>query len=222
MKKVMTFLLQRCLLFLSTVVAAPFLSLFFGSTRICPVGLRKLNRWSSRGIILVLWHENMLVPLWALRNWKIWVLVSQHFDGEIIARVLHSIGYRTIRGSSTRGGREAYYQMRTRITRDKIMVAITPDGPLGPRRKAKLGAVKLASETGAVIIPLGVASSRCKQLPSWDRFRLILPFSRNVLYLGKPLIVPPGLTVPQMKSYLPVLEAHLNQSDKSAEKWLRG
>lgn len=173
-------------------------------------------RRSKQTIIFLLWHENMILPLYANRHAKIHVLVSQHFDGEIISRILHAVGFRTIRGSSTRGGFEAFLGMKK--TLEKYEIAITPDGPRGPRRKLKLGALKLASETGKVIIPMGVACSRYKRLKSWDRFFLILPFSKCEIVYGQPYKVPEKTETIKLRSHAQKLEQMLNQLDEIARK----
>lgn len=175
-------------------------------------------RRNNQTFIILLWHENMILPLYANRHAKIHVLVSQHFDGEIISRVLHAVGYRTVRGSSTRGGFGAFLEMKKKL--EKYVVGITPDGPRGPRRKVKLGAVKLASETGRMIVPIGVASSRNRRLKSWDKFLLVLPFSRCELVYGKPYEVPLKTETLKLRSHAHNLERILNQLDDTAQKCL--
>lgn len=175
-------------------------------------------RRNNETFIILLWHENMILPLFVNRYAKIHVLVSQHFDGEIISRVLNAVGYRTVRGSSTRGGFGAFLEMKKKL--ERYEVGITPDGPRGPRRKVKLGAVKLASESGKVIVPIGVASSRSRRLKSWDQFLLILPFSRCEVVYGKPYKVPVKTESLKLRSHTHNLEKVLNQLDVVAKKCL--
>ena len=179
--------------------------------------MRELRR-KNQTFIILLWHENMILPLYANRYAKIHVLVSQHFDGEIISRVLHAVGYRTVRGSSTRGGFGAFLEMKEKLKRYEV--GITPDGPRGPRRKVKLGAVKLASETSTPIVPVGVASSRNRRLNSWDKFLLVLPFSRCELVYGEPYEVPSKIETIKLRSHAHNLEKILNELDLIAQKCL--
>lgn len=181
--------------------------------------VRQLHR-ENQTIIFLLWHENMMPLLYANKYRKAHVLVSRHFDGEIISRILNAVGFRTVRGSSTRGGFEAFLGMKKVL--DRYDVAVTPDGPRGPRRKVKLGALKLASETGTALMPVGVACSRFKRLGSWDRFLLVLPFSKCEIVYGEPYQVPPQAATLKLRPHAQKLEQLLNQMDEAAQKWLNG
>jgi lysophospholipid acyltransferase (LPLAT)-like uncharacterized protein len=138
--------------------------------------------------IFSFWHETLLLPAMRYSRMPIDVLISQHADGELIARACRHLGLGTIRGSSTRGGAEALRQFLNRDTARHI--AITPDGPRGPRREVQPGIVYLAARTGIPIVPVGFAFHRCWRLPSWDRFAVPWPFSPAVGVLGEPLHVP--------------------------------
>ncbi len=214
-------LVQWIILFLAQFVAKP---LFYGYFALIAIKVVHWKRYqelvkSGRGIVLVLWHENFQVPIWVFRHRGIFALVSQHFDGEVIARILKRIGYRTIRGSSTRGGVEALHQLR-RVLQQRGQIAITPDGPTGPRRKVKFGAVKLAAETGAPILPLGYAATREKRMKSWDRFRVVLPFSRSVVYVGQPIYLQPLNSMRKIVAAAQQVEAAINEADRKAEQHL--
>ncbi|NOX37238.1 MAG: lysophospholipid acyltransferase family protein [Calditrichaeota bacterium] len=212
-------IVQKLILFAAVIFSYPLLALYFGSLRITLRNWQVVQgfRRSGRPFILALWHENLLMPLWVMRGHRIYALVSQHFDGEVIARVLWTLGFGSIRGSSTRGGQEAYRQIRELLSRGRVSVAITPDGPTGPRRQAKLGTVRLSSETGVPIVAMGIAASRYRRLGSWDRFRLIYPFSRVVVAFDEPFQVPPDLSLTQLKEWSGLLEKRLNRMDEIAQ-----
>ncbi len=212
---------QYLALFLAQFIAYPVFQLYFSLVNIRVIHWERYRRLlrNGQGVIIVLWHENFQVPIWVFRHRGIYALVSQHFDGEVIARILKRIGYRTIRGSSTRGGLQALEQLR-QVLQNRGHIAITPDGPTGPRRKVKFGAVKLASETGIPILPLGYAATREKRMNSWDKFRVVLPFGRSVVYVGEPLYFPP---LPSMKKLVQAarrLEDAINETDRKAEHYL--
>jgi len=213
--------LKRFLLkFIVTLLSGPILRVYFSTIRIREhqiENVRQLHR-ENQTVIFSVWHENMMASLYANRNRKVHALVSQHFDGEIISRILNSIGFGTVRGSSTRGGFEAFLELKEKLKQHDV--AITPDGPRGPRRKLKLGAVKLASETGNVVIPVGVACSRYKRLKSWDRFLLVLPFSKCEIVYGSPYKVPKKTETLKLRSHAQKLEQMLNQLDETAQKCL--
>lgn len=140
------------------------------------------------GVILPFWHNRILTacasPFW--RPHKTTVVVSQHTDGEIIAQIQGRFGHGAIRGSATRGGREALDELVAAVNLGMV-VGITPDGPRGPKYRCKHGAAVLAERTGRPVIPfLGVARNR-KKFRSWDAFELPLPFTEVTLLFGGPV-----------------------------------
>jgi lysophospholipid acyltransferase (LPLAT)-like uncharacterized protein len=116
--------------------------------------------------IYAFWHEALLGPI-AVRP-KARVLISQHRDGELIAQVCERLGLGTIRGSTARGGSQALLEM-IRGSDAPLHLAITPDGPRGPRRELKPGVVMVASQTGLAIVPVGVGFTRAWRAGSWAR-----------------------------------------------------
>jgi hypothetical protein len=113
----------------------------------------------GRHIILAFWHaQQLMVPI-GYRGAEANVLISQHQDGEIIARIISRFGHRAVRGSSTRGGALALREL-IRLGRSGADLVVTPDGPKGPRQIAKLGVVQLARATGLPIVPLAFGCSK--------------------------------------------------------------
>ena len=113
----------------------------------------------GRHIILAFWHAQQLMVQAGYRGTRGNVLISQHQDGEIIARIIARFGHGVVRGSSTRGGALALREL-IRIGRSGADLVVTPDGPKGPRQVAKLGVVQLAKATGLPIVPLAVGCSK--------------------------------------------------------------
>ena len=146
----------------------------------------------GHGFIFSLWHSRLLPLVYTHRNRAIAVLVGQHRDGELLSRVITRLGYRTARGSSTRGGEEGLRDM-LRHAEQRHLLAITPDGPRGPAERVKPGLVYLASRTGYSVLPTAAAATREWALRSWDRFRVPKPFSRVVFGYGEPITVPSGV-----------------------------
>jgi lysophospholipid acyltransferase (LPLAT)-like uncharacterized protein len=154
---------------------------------------------AGRPLILAFWHERLPLMPALLRlaqaedprtaGLKPRVLVSQHRDGRFIGDAVGRFGFSMIYGSSRRGGREAMVDM-LRALRAGDPVALTPDGPRGPRRQAAAGVAQLAAISGGVVVPMGGATTRHLLLPSWDRMMLPLPFGRAVLLAGPPILVP--------------------------------
>ncbi len=147
-------------------------------------------RRHPRGVIYAGWHGRLLVGAQALKNRGVAVMVSLNRDGERIARLVARHGFVPVRGSTSRGGREALREMAALAGRGVREMAFTPDGPRGPRHAAQAGVVRLAARTGFVILPVGVSAHPGRFLGSWDRFLLPLPWARVVLVYRAPLDVP--------------------------------
>jgi lysophospholipid acyltransferase (LPLAT)-like uncharacterized protein len=124
--------------------------------------------------IIAFWHaQQLMIPI-GYRGTRAHVLISQHGDGEIIARIIARFGHGAVRGSSTRGGAKALRAL-IKLARSGQDVAVTPDGPKGPRQVAKLGIIQLAKVTGLPIVPVAFACSKKNSLragiATWFRIR---------------------------------------------------
>ncbi|NIQ11052.1 MAG: lysophospholipid acyltransferase family protein, partial [Gammaproteobacteria bacterium] len=143
--------------------------------------------WGSGcNVIFATWHDQLLLipPVYSGNSAK--VLISSSKDGELIARTVAHFSIGAIRGSSSRGGREALVEMKA-LANEPVDLGITPDGPKGPRHVAKFGVVQLARVTGRPIVPLAFVCSRGHRFNSWDKFLLPFPWGRAVYRVGKPL-----------------------------------
>ncbi len=114
---------------------------------------------AGRHVILAFWHGRQLMLPLCYGGSRLYILISEHRDGELIHRIVRRFGFDTIRGSSTRGGVRALRQL-VRLGRSGVDLAVTPDGPRGPRCVAQPGVVELAKLTGLPILPLTVAASK--------------------------------------------------------------
>jgi lysophospholipid acyltransferase (LPLAT)-like uncharacterized protein len=139
-------------------------------------------------VILALWHGELLPLLWHHRREGISILISEHADGEIVARVAESLGCRTVRGSTTKGGGRALLGL-CRVVEKGGDIAITPDGPKGPARRFAPGALVVAQRGGAPIVPLVVSTEQAWRLKSWDGFLIPKPFARITVAYGEPTFV---------------------------------
>jgi lysophospholipid acyltransferase (LPLAT)-like uncharacterized protein len=140
----------------------------------------------GEGTINVFWHARLLLLPFSYTGERIYVLISSHGDGEIIANVMKCFGFHLVRGSSSKGGKAAFQEM-VQLSRGDNDLAITPDGPRGPAGVVKEGVARLARMSGKAVIPLAYSASRAKRFSSWDRFLLPYPFSRGVIIWGEPL-----------------------------------
>ena len=142
--------------------------------------------------IFLLWHEALLPLLWRHRRQQIAILVSEAREGQYLADYAQRIGYHLVPGSSTRGGARALLAA-IRALGDGSTVAITPDGPRGPRRDIKPGVVHAAQRAGAMILPLHAVAPSAWRLHSWDRLLVPKPFAEIEVGYGKPFSVAPGM-----------------------------
>ncbi len=166
--------------------------------------------------IYAFWHEGLLAPL--ATKPKIRVLISQHTDGELIAQICERLGIGVIRGSTARGGCQALLEM-IRSNDRETHLGITPDGPRGPRRVLKAGAVMIASQSGLAVVPAGIGFVRAIRFQSWDRFALPVPGSTMVGVVGQPIFVPPDLDRHGLDLWVQRVECELLRVTAVAEDW---
>ena len=138
--------------------------------------------------VFALWHAVLLPVAYKHSNEGVAVLVSQHRDGELIARVLAAWGNTTVRGSTTRGGSRALLSMIKELQRG-VAVAVTPDGPRGPALAFQAGTLIAAQRANVPVIPIAVQADRAWRLKSWDRFMIPKFFARVTFAYGEPTMV---------------------------------
>jgi lysophospholipid acyltransferase (LPLAT)-like uncharacterized protein len=143
---------------------------------------------SGRQPVMAFWHGRILPATYYFRRRGIVVITSENFDGEWIARIIERFGYRTARGSTSRGGRKAILQL-VRDMKAGRAAGFTLDGPRGPARVAQPGAVWLASATGNPVLPFHLEASSAWIARSWDRTQIPKPFSTVALVVGEPIEV---------------------------------
>lgn len=154
---------------------------------------RLLDSTYRQPMIWTFWHNRMFViPLLRLRvpHRTGAVLTSASRDGEIIAAVMASFGLKCVRGSSSRRGAAALMELADTLSARED-VAVTPDGPRGPRYQLGQGVIFLARQTGAPILPIHVRYTRMLRLKSWDHFRIPLPFSQVKIICDTPVFISP-------------------------------
>jgi lysophospholipid acyltransferase (LPLAT)-like uncharacterized protein len=133
-------------------------------------------RLAKQPIIFMLWHGQLLPLLYHHRNEGAVVMISEHADGEIIARIAENLGFRTVRGSTSRGAARALLGA-ARVVTDGHDLAVTPDGPRGPAKFMAPGSAIVAQRTGAPVIAAAASAPRSWRLKSWDAFLIPKPFA---------------------------------------------
>jgi hypothetical protein len=167
--------------------------------------------------IYAFWHENMLGPLYQYARPDVHVLISKHADGQLIAELARHMGFDLVRGSTSKGGVEAVRQM-LRISQT-AHIAVTPDGPRGPRRQVQPGLVYLAARTGLPVVPFGVGYPRPWRMKSWDRFAVPRPFSCMTCVTPEPIAVPADVSREELEYHRLRIERTLLELSDLAETW---
>ncbi len=199
------------------------LILAFGKTaRLCVRNEKNRRKafTDGRPVIVLVWHGKMLAPIYVFRNFQIVAMVSEHGDGEIIAQTILRLGYKTIRGSSTRGGQRAFREMLKALKRGEHST-ILPDGPTGPSQVMKLGAILLAQRSGALLLPVTFSAQKPIIMNSWDGFTMWWPFSRVAVVYGEPMHLPKKLGPAQLEDYRQMVEQAMNKLQQEADDIFR-
>ena len=144
------------------------------------------------GEIFCFWHQCVLPCTFYYRRTGASIIVSQSFDGELIARILELFGFKTARGSSSRGAREGLLGLKSVIESGRP-ACFTADGPRGPVFRTKAGPIRLAAMTGARIGAFHLQPRRAWTLNSWDHFLVPLPFTRIAVAWSRWTRVPSDL-----------------------------
>jgi len=177
---------------------------------------------AGKPVVFGFWHESLLVVCWyaarLLRTGeRITFLISPSVDGEFGVMMLAAYGSEAVRGSATRSGVSALRGLYRAIRRDRMSPAITLDGPKGPVRYCKPGAVMIARMAGVPIIPIGCGARWSFRAPTWDRHLVPLAASRVVLKLGEPVTVAHEESTENVEAVRADLERRVNRLMREAE-----
>lgn len=173
---------------------------------------KKALEMSSGKAVYCSWHQRLVFHPWYLSKRGVTVMVSQSRDGEFAARFINALGLGDVRGSSTRGGLGALIKLKQKILAGETNGGMVVDGPLGPPRVAKMGAVLLAKSSGAPLMPIMWGTDRSWVLNSWDRFIIPKPFAKIVYCHTEPIWVPESASDDELEIYRKQLEESLNRA----------
>lgn len=196
------------------------INLIFGTMRIQGIGFKPVQKLvESKKIIFAFWHSRMLMISYLYQGWGAAIMASESKDGEIIARILSQQGHHIVRGSSSRGGARSMVNMIRILKNEGRPGGIIPDGPRGPRYKAKPGVVALGKKTGYPIIPISYSARKIKVFDSWDRFVLPYPFTKGMFIYGDPIFVPKDSKPKEAKELCVRLEKELNRITQQVDNY---
>jgi hypothetical protein len=172
---------------------------------------------SGKPFLVAFWHGRLLMmsEAWPYAA-PFSMVVSQHPDGQLIARTIGHLGFGSIAGSTTRGG-SAVMRAMLRALADGGCVGVTPDGPQGPRMHASAGVIQAARLAGVPIVPISYAARPNRLFESWDRLMVPLPFCRGIIRWGEPIEIPRDADEATVAAKTQLLEARLNDLVKTLD-----
>jgi len=175
---------------------------------------------SGRGCVYVTWHQRLLNLFFLKYRRPVTIMISRSKDGDLVATVAEKLGFGTVRGSSSRGGATAMFQLIDKMREIPATSAgMLGDGPRGPARKLKLGTLKIAQGAGVPIIPFAYSAKRHKLFASWDRFMMPFPFSPLVVCFGDPIYIPLAAANDEMETLRFQVENTLNDLTRRCDEW---
>ncbi|MGM0420640.1 MAG: lysophospholipid acyltransferase family protein [Bacillota bacterium] len=185
--------------------------------RIEEVNRERTDRATDEGGLILGWHCNLWILALCFAASGYTALASQSREGEIISQTLEKLGWDVIRGSNSAGAVSSLKKM-LKLIKNQQRLVMTPDGPRGPARKIKLGAVLIQQRSGCPVVPVGVAS-KWKHVftGSWDNFELPYFFSKVVVHYGDPIYDLEGL---DREEAALVIEEALEQANQAARQRL--
>jgi lysophospholipid acyltransferase (LPLAT)-like uncharacterized protein len=172
---------------------------------------------ADKRYIQAFWHARLLPMAFCRHGPRVNVMISQHRDGELIARTVSRLGMHVTRGSTTRGGAGALREAVRRLEAG-FDLAVTPDGPRGPRHRVQAGVIEAARLSGAPIVPATFSARPARFLNSWDRFLLPYPFSRGLFLYGEPMTVPRDLDPATREALRKQLEDRLRDLTRQGDE----
>jgi lysophospholipid acyltransferase (LPLAT)-like uncharacterized protein len=140
-----------------------------------------------RSVVVAIWHQHFLAMLPGLpKGWQWAIMASRSADGDITSGFAQRLGLRAYRGSSRKGGAHAAHEALRGLEEGWSLI-LTVDGPRGPFRVPKPGALALAARAGVPVVPVAGRATSDVVLPSWDRLRVPLPGAQVAVVFGAAL-----------------------------------
>jgi lysophospholipid acyltransferase (LPLAT)-like uncharacterized protein len=170
-------------------------------------------------VLIAVWHGRILLPILVHRNEGVMPLISLSRDGEMITRTVEKLGYRSVRGSSSKRSQQALEEMIAALCVPGTVGAIMPDGPRGPRHSMKSGVIRMARESGAVILPMSFRAKRPIEFRSWDSFNFWQPFTRAIVVYGAPIRLDPAGDFTAQRE---AVRQALIDVEERADRWFTG
>lgn len=172
---------------------------------------------SKRAVIFAFWHGRLLMVAPFAPKVPLNIVISNHNDGELITKVMEYFKFGFVRGSSKQDAMSAFKNI-IRDLKKGTSIAVTPDGPRGPRMRLGGNIITIAQMASVPIIPVTYSVSKCRILSSWDRFMVAKPFAKGVFIYGDPIYIDRGLSKKELEKAGISLEKQLNNMTRKADE----
>ncbi len=204
------------------VVAYFLVRLYFFTIRVEWINEDAVLKHLQKGgkLIAALWHQRIIPVISYARRFSAYrpsVMISRSRDGDLVADLFSRMGFRPVRGSSSRDGSKALQAMLEDLKHHPFAVHIL-DGPQGPQGVIKPGLVVMAMQSGAAVIPVYASVSRAWILKNWDRSIIPKPFSRIVIRWDDPISVPREMTRQRFEEIRSGLERHMLENQREEDR----
>lgn len=211
---------KKLLRFLGNLLIVPVINLLCKTLSIVEINKDKIKdiKFDNRNAVIAFWHGTMLVPWFLLKQYKPSTIISRSNDGDLLTKILINWGYRVKRGSSSQGGKEVL-EVLIKEAIEKKFIAITPDGPRGPEKIMKAGAVVLAKKTGVPLILVGTNYKKKLKLKSWDKFEVPYFFSKVAIVYSEPFYLDGQLSFDETNKKIQFMSDKLTQLQIEAGKY---
>ena len=208
-------------------IGPPLLRMWMGSVRVtailhCPSAL-PMPISNQRGYIFAGWHESMLLTAYRWAKYRPYTIISNSNDGDLASRMAIRMGRQVARGSSSKGAIAGLWDVLDELKKhDQSHFFVTADGPRGPWRQFKSGAIYLASKTGRRLVLAGVAYDRPWRVRSWDHFVLPRPFSTACVVIGKPIEIPHDVNRKNIDHHQRYIQTQIDRLQGEADARIAG
>lgn len=197
-----------------------FLTINVEHKNIAPEGTPYVRPRGIQRYTFCMWHDHIVLAAFSLETFNLAGLISQHRDGSYLADSVMMAGIRPVRGSTSRGGLEA---VREILSLPEMHLAMTPDGPRGPRHQMKEGIIYISSRSGRPVVPCALLADRFWSVNgSWTDMILPKPFSKVLLIAGTPMVIPEDLPREAMATQAELLQSEMNRLEDIGRRMMAG
>ncbi len=213
--------LNLCLSWVSTAC----LRLLFRTVRVehhhvADEGTPYLKPKGKQRYTFCMWHDHIVLAAFSRRTYCLAGLISQHRDGSYLADSVTMAGIHPVRGSTSRGGIEA---VREILSLPDLHLAMTPDGPRGPRHELKDGIFYISSRSHRPVVPCALTADRFWSIPgSWTDMIIPKPFSKVLLIAGSPMEIPEDCPREEFGPWSELLKAEMGRLQAIGQRIMNG